>query len=79
MPAQVYVVDKLKLNVIVEGSGSPVVLLHGFPDSSKLWQPQVLHTKQHARIPVMHKQRVMRSPSFADHIPSETRLQSRRA
>ena len=31
----------LGFNVVVEGEGQPVMLLHGFPDSSKLWRHQV--------------------------------------
>lgn len=34
-------VNGIELNVIVEGSGPPVVLLHGFPDSSYLWRSQI--------------------------------------
>ncbi len=28
----------LALNVVVEGEGEPVLLLHGFPDSNYLWR-----------------------------------------
>ncbi len=31
----------MSLNVLVEGGGTPVLLLHGFPDSSRLWRKQV--------------------------------------
>jgi pimeloyl-ACP methyl ester carboxylesterase len=31
----------VQLDVRVEGSGTPVVLLHGFPDSKRLWAKQV--------------------------------------
>ncbi len=31
----------VKLDVQVEGKGKPVVLLHGFPDSKRLWSKQV--------------------------------------
>ena len=31
----------VKLDVQVEGKGQPVVLLHGFPDSKRLWAKQV--------------------------------------
>jgi pimeloyl-ACP methyl ester carboxylesterase len=31
----------LRLHVEDEGSGTPVVLLHGFPDTSRLWRGQV--------------------------------------
>jgi pimeloyl-ACP methyl ester carboxylesterase len=30
-------VNDINLRVIDEGEGEPVVLLHGFPDSSLLW------------------------------------------
>ena len=30
-----------QLDVQVEGAGTPVVLLHGFPDSKRLWAKQV--------------------------------------
>ncbi|MGH2722385.1 MAG: alpha/beta fold hydrolase, partial [Actinomycetota bacterium] len=29
------------LHVVDEGEGAPVLLLHGFPDSSALWRHQV--------------------------------------
>jgi pimeloyl-ACP methyl ester carboxylesterase len=31
-------VDGIELNVSVEGEGEPVLLIHGFPDSSALWR-----------------------------------------
>ena len=31
----------VQLDVKVEGAGNPVVLLHGFPDSKRLWSRQV--------------------------------------
>ncbi|MDQ3878456.1 MAG: alpha/beta hydrolase [Actinomycetota bacterium] len=31
----------INLNVVVEGEGDPVLLLHGFPDSSRLWRSQI--------------------------------------
>ena len=36
-------VNDVTLNVVVEGDerAPPVLLLHGFPDSSKLWSGQV--------------------------------------
>lgn len=34
-------INGLNLNVIDEGKGEPVLLLHGFPDSSHLWRHQV--------------------------------------
>ena len=33
--------DGVELAVLDEGSGPPVLLLHGFPDSSQLWRHQV--------------------------------------
>ncbi|MFL5955170.1 MAG: alpha/beta fold hydrolase [Gaiellaceae bacterium] len=33
--------DGLALNVRDEGDGAPVVLLHGFPDSSHVWRKQI--------------------------------------
>lgn len=34
-------VNGLGLHVVVEGEGPPVLLLHGFPDSSALWRHQI--------------------------------------
>ena len=34
-------VGGLNFNVVHEGSGQPVLLLHGFPDSSRLWRKQI--------------------------------------
>ncbi|MFI5395411.1 MAG: alpha/beta fold hydrolase [Candidatus Binatia bacterium] len=34
-------INELSLRVIDEGKGTPVVLLHGFPDSSYLWRHQI--------------------------------------
>lgn len=31
----------IRINVTVEGDGAPVLLLHGFPDSNKLWRNQI--------------------------------------
>ena len=31
-------INGLNLNVLVEGTGEPVFLLHGFPDSNYLWR-----------------------------------------
>ena len=31
-------VNDINLNVLVEGDGDPVLLLHGFPDSNYLWR-----------------------------------------
>jgi pimeloyl-ACP methyl ester carboxylesterase len=33
--------DGVELAVLEEGEGTPVLLLHGFPDSSRLWRNQV--------------------------------------
>ena len=33
--------DGVELAVVDEGSGPPVLLLHGFPDSSRLWRHQI--------------------------------------
>src|SRR5829696_4415972 len=33
--------DGVELAVVDEGSGAPVLLLHGFPDSSQLWRHQI--------------------------------------
>lgn len=34
-------INGLSFHVVDEGRGTPVVLLHGFPDSSRLWRHQV--------------------------------------
>ncbi|MCU1426842.1 MAG: putative hydrolase or acyltransferase of alpha/beta superfamily [Actinomycetia bacterium] len=34
-------VNGIRLNVLVEGEGEPVVLLHGWPDSHLVWRKQV--------------------------------------
>ena len=34
-------VNGIRLNMIVEGEGNPVILLHGFPDSAYLWRNQI--------------------------------------
>jgi pimeloyl-ACP methyl ester carboxylesterase len=34
-------VNNLKFNMVIEGKGSPVVLLHGFPDSAYVWREQI--------------------------------------
>jgi len=36
-------VSGLNFHVIHEGAGYPVLLLHGFPDSSHLWRNQIPH------------------------------------
>jgi len=34
-------VSSIRLNVIIEGDGPDVILLHGFPDSSQVWRYQI--------------------------------------
>lgn len=34
-------VNNLKFNVVIEGKGPPVILLHGFPDSAYVWREQI--------------------------------------
>jgi pimeloyl-ACP methyl ester carboxylesterase len=34
-------INGIKLNVIIEGNGPEVILLHGFPDSAYLWRNQI--------------------------------------
>jgi len=45
-PRMKFKVNDVSLHVIVEGDeqAPPVLLLHGFPDSSKLWSGQVSYT-----------------------------------
>ena len=38
---QSLMVNGIRLNVIVEGAGPDVILLHGFPDSSVIWRNQI--------------------------------------
>ena len=38
---QSLMVNGIRLNVIVEGTGPDVILLHGFPDSSVIWRNQI--------------------------------------
>jgi pimeloyl-ACP methyl ester carboxylesterase len=40
-------VDGVKLHVDDHGAGTPVVLLHGFPDSSYLWRNQIPFLVEH--------------------------------
>ena len=40
-PAGLVEVNGVSLHVVDEGTGPPVLLLHGFPDSSHLWRHQV--------------------------------------
>ena len=39
--AMTVTVNGLSFHVVDEGSGPPVLLLHGFPDSSALWRHQI--------------------------------------
>jgi pimeloyl-ACP methyl ester carboxylesterase len=34
-------INNLNFNVVIEGKGSPVILLHGFPDSAYVWREQI--------------------------------------
>lgn len=34
-------VNNINLNVVIEGKGRPVILLHGFPDSARIWRDQI--------------------------------------
>jgi len=38
MPGTNMTINGLNLNVLIEGEGEPVLLLHGFPDSNYLWR-----------------------------------------
>jgi pimeloyl-ACP methyl ester carboxylesterase len=40
---QFYEINGIRLKVYVEGEGKPLLLLHGFPDSAKLWQEMMPH------------------------------------
>ena len=33
--------DGIELDVLDEGEGAPVLLVHGFPDSAHLWRGQI--------------------------------------
>ena len=41
LPGRLLEVNGIRLHVHDQGSGPPVLLLHGFPDSSSLWRHQV--------------------------------------
>jgi pimeloyl-ACP methyl ester carboxylesterase len=41
MKGQVIEVNGIRLNVVIEGSGPEVILLHGFPDSAGVWRYQI--------------------------------------
>ena len=47
-------VNDVNLHVLVEGDeqAPPVLLLHGFPDSSKLWSGQVSYTRHPLQLPL---------------------------
>ena len=34
-------INNLKFNVVIEGKGAPVIMLHGFPDSAYVWREQI--------------------------------------
>ena len=38
-------VNNINLNVVIEGKGRPVILLHGFPDSARIWRDQIKFLK----------------------------------
>lgn len=40
-------VNDINLNVVIEGNGRPVILLHGFPDSSRIWRNQIKFLVEH--------------------------------
>jgi len=41
MPAKHLAVNGLDFNVVDEGEGAPVLLLHGFPDRGEMWRHQI--------------------------------------
>jgi pimeloyl-ACP methyl ester carboxylesterase len=41
LPGRLLEVNGIRLHVHEQGTGTPVLLLHGFPDSSSLWRHQV--------------------------------------
>ncbi|WP_017746555.1 alpha/beta fold hydrolase [Scytonema hofmannii] len=41
MPSKQIQIGHLNFHVLEEGNGLPVLLLHGFPDSSYLWRHQI--------------------------------------
>ncbi|KUG24626.1 alpha/beta hydrolase fold [hydrocarbon metagenome] len=40
-------VNNINLNVFIEGKGRPVILLHGFPDSARVWRNQITFLTGH--------------------------------
>lgn len=47
LKGQKITVNNINLNVIIEGNGRPVILLHGFPDSSLIWRNQIAFLADH--------------------------------
>ncbi|MFR0554521.1 alpha/beta fold hydrolase [Loigolactobacillus coryniformis subsp. coryniformis] len=43
MKTRIIKVDQLNFNVFDQGTGEPIVLLHGFPDSLKVWRKLIPH------------------------------------
>jgi len=41
LKGQTIKINNLQFNVVIEGKGSPVILLHGFPDSAYVWRKQI--------------------------------------
>jgi pimeloyl-ACP methyl ester carboxylesterase len=41
LKGQKITVNNINLNVVIEGKGRPVILLHGFPDSARIWRDQI--------------------------------------
>jgi pimeloyl-ACP methyl ester carboxylesterase len=41
LKGQTIEVNGIKLNIVIEGNGPDVLLLHGFPDSSQVWRNQI--------------------------------------
>ena len=41
LPGSTIVANGLRHHVVIEGDGTPVVLLHGFPDTSYVWRHQI--------------------------------------
>jgi pimeloyl-ACP methyl ester carboxylesterase len=41
LKSRIIEINGIKLNVVIEGEGRPVILLHGFPDSSVVWRSQI--------------------------------------
>jgi pimeloyl-ACP methyl ester carboxylesterase len=46
LKGQCITINSLKFNVVIEGKGSPVILLHGFPDSAYVWRKQIKALQQ---------------------------------